>query len=460
MTQATSQFTDAPRTADRNRAVRSAVDTSRTRAPRGLRLRTLVRLRWLAVIGQAVTLTLVSGLLDFAVPLVPALTLVAASVALNCYLIARHPHEMQLTPGAAAMSLGFDVVQLAGLLALTGGLENPFAVLLVAPVIVSASMLPMRETLILGAGACVLATILALWHLPLPWYEPNGVDLPQLYVFGLWLGILSMLGFCGIYAWRAADEAQQLSDALTATELVLAQEKYLSDLDGMAAAAAHELGTPLSTIALVVREMQRELPDGVSQEDITLLAEQTERCRTILRKIGSLGDDEGTPFARQSISELIEEAAAPHRDFGIDIAIERLGETAEEPRWRRSPAILHGLGNLIENAVDFARTRVRIVSEWDDETVRVTVRDDGRGIPVDILPRLGQPYLIGRAGRNDPVQAIDRKGLGLGVFIAKTLLERTGAVIDIRNASEPGNGAVISVRWQRTDLDAALSPME
>ncbi|MCB2079444.1 MAG: sensor histidine kinase, partial [Novosphingobium sp.] len=169
--------------------------------------------------------------------------------------------------------------------------------------------------------------------------------------------------------------------------------------------------------------MQRDAAKGSDPEDLKLLADQVARCRAILRKIGSLGDDGETPFARQSLGELIAEAASPHRDFGVAINIDKHGDSTPEPAWRRSPGILYGLGNIIENAVDFARSRVDIAARWNSETVSITIRDDGRGIPIDILPRLGQPYLSMRSTRDGPAHALDRKGLGLGIFIAKTLLE-------------------------------------
>ncbi|MCB1473024.1 MAG: ActS/PrrB/RegB family redox-sensitive histidine kinase [Rhodobiaceae bacterium] len=415
--------------------------------PRGLRLQTLLRLRWFAIVGQSLALVVVSGLLKFAMPVAASFALVGASVALNLVLSVRFPSATQLSNRAAMWLLGFDVVQLAGLLALNGGLHNPFSVLLAAPVIVGASLLTPRATLALGMLASVLASLLVFWHLPLPWAPDIPIALPRLYVTGMWLAILSTLAFAGVYAWRVADEAQALSDALTATELVLAREQHLSDLDGLAAAAAHELGTPLSTIALVVKEMRRDAPAGVSADDLRLLSEQVSRCRAILRKIGSLGDDGGTPFAYQSLGELVEEAVAPHRNFGIAIRIGAHGKAEQEPRWRRNPALIYGLGNIIENAVDFAKATVDVETSWDADFVTITVRDDGRGIPVDILPRLGQPYLSRRGERASASRAPDSKGLGLGIFIAKTLLERSGARLDIRNAPEPGSGAVITVTW-------------
>lgn len=252
---------------------------SRRMRARSLRLQTLIRLRWLAIIGQCMALISVYGMLRFQMPIAASFALIVLSTGLNLYLAQRYPNDTQLPDQAAVLVLGFDILQIAGLLALNGGLENPFAVLIAGPVVVGASLLPLRPTILLGVLACCFATMLIFWHAPLPWHEDEPIALPRLYVLGTWLAILCTVVFFGSYVWRVADEAQTLSDALTATELVLARENHLSNLDGLAAAAAHELGTPLATIALVAREMQRDMPAGSDAADIELLNEQVARCR-------------------------------------------------------------------------------------------------------------------------------------------------------------------------------------
>ncbi len=204
------------------------------------------------------------------------------------------------------------------------------------------------------------------------------------------------LAFIGGYALQLAQETRQLSDALTATELVLAREQHLSALDGLAAAAAHELGTPLATIALVVRELERELPPGDSRaDDIKLLREQSERCRDILRRLTSLGSGDA-PFDRMPLSHLLEEVVTPHRPFGIDIAIELPAERGNEPVIARNPGLLYGLGNLVENAVDFANNAVAVSARWTAEEVTIVVSDDGPGFAATIIGRIGEPYVTDR----------------------------------------------------------------
>lgn len=424
-----------------------------------LRVDTLVRLRWLAVIGQSATVAGVHFALGFPLPFSACFTVIASSALLNIGLRIRYPVSVRLDAGLAALILAFDVLQLSVLLFLTGGLQNPFSILVLAPVMISATALPPWRTLLLGAFALALTTALAFFHLPLPWRPGESLILPLPYITGIWCAIQLGLGFTGVYAWRVADEARQLANALSATELVLEREQHLSQLDGLAAAAAHELGTPLATIALVVRELDRSAgPDHPMAEDLALLREQVARCRDILAKLTSLGTDDAGPLDRLTLSHLIEEAAGPQRGFDTPIHITCQGE-GPEPVTARNPGLLYGLGNIIDNAVDFAVSRVQIDARWTPDTVSLIVRDDGPGVPPDILLRLGDPYVttrgaerrgIGRRSRDD-----NADGHGLGVFIAKTLIERTGAQIAWTNAPSPEEGALVSVVWPRAAFQQA-----
>jgi two-component system sensor histidine kinase RegB len=411
-----------------------------------LRLRTLVRLRWIAIAGQSAAVIAVYLVLGYDLPVGLCFALIALSAWLNMFLRIRYPASRELSAGPATALLGYDIIQLAALLALTGGLANPFAILLLVPVVVSASALPPANTVSLGGIALACATVIGVVHLPLPWAGGNEPDLPGLYVAGIWVALALTLGFMGTYAFRVAEEARQMSDALAAAELVLAREQHLSALDGLAAAAAHELGTPLATIALVARELERELPpDGPHADDVRLLRSQVERCRGILERISSLGEEPGGHLDRLPLASLIEEIAAPHRAFGIDIAVS-LDGMPPEPVGRRDPGILYGLGNLVENAVDFATSSVRIRATWSATKVAVEIADDGPGFPPDVLAKIGEPYISTRRGRRG---SSDQSGLGLGLFIAKTLLERSGATLQFGNRSDEAGGAVVGATWPR-----------
>jgi two-component system, sensor histidine kinase RegB len=432
--------------------------------PRNVRLDTLVRLRWLAVFGQAVAVLVVHFGLEFDIPLWPCLAVIALAALLNVALRLRFPQTQWLEPDRAAYLLGFDIAELAALLYLTGGLENPFSFLLLGPVLISATALPPRMTLLLGVFAVLCATVLIFFHYQLPWEGEELVKLPETYLLGVWLSILLAIGYIGVYTWQVAEEARQLSDALAATELVLAREQHLSQLDGLAAAAAHELGTPLATITLVVREMERALDaDSPYTDDVKLLREQAHRCREILAKITELPTAE--PFDRVPLSALIEEAVAPHRHFGVSLNVTYPPERTDEPVWTRNPAIRYGLGNLVENAVDFANKRVEIQAQWTAEELRITISDDGPGFAPEVLDRIGAPYVTHRRpGPRGPGDAEDdiAFGLGLGFFIAKTLLERSGARLSLRNQMPPLHGATVTVVWSRGDFERPLvaAPLE
>jgi len=421
---------------------------------RNVRLDTLVRLRWLSIIGQFTAVLVVRYGLNFSLPVWACLAVIALSAWLNIALRVRFRITQRLDPDRAAWLLAFDIAELAVLLFLTGGLQNPFAFLFVGPVLISATALPPVITLRLAGLAMLCASLLAFVHYPLPWNpaDPDPLVLPALYVAGMWLSILLAMGFLGIQAWLVTEQSRQLTDALTATELVMAREQHLSQLDGLAAAAAHELGTPLSTIALISRELDRAIDANSPHiDDIRLLREQTARCRDILSKITELSAGEA-PFDRMRLSLLIEEVVAPHRNFGVAIDVTLTADGGPEPVGARNPSILYGLGNLLENAVDFADEQVEITADWNDESVSVTISDDGPGFSPEIMERIGEPYVTSRHRRRNE-DITEGGGLGLGFFIAKTLLERSSAILSFENRPPPKHGAVVSIQWARVDFE-------
>ncbi|MGE0503263.1 MAG: ActS/PrrB/RegB family redox-sensitive histidine kinase [Rhizobiaceae bacterium] len=419
-----------------------------------LRLNTLIWLRWLAIVGQSATVVIVAYGLDFPLPVSLCFALIACSAWLNLFLAFRYPATHRLNPTAAGGILLFDTLQLSGLLFMTGGLNNPFSLLMTVPVVVSATSLPLRMTAGLGALSVGAASLLAFHHLPLPWYPGTQLAMPFVYVAGMWMAVVATIAFTAVYAYRVAQEARLLANALAATELVLLREQHLSALDGLAAAAAHELGTPLATIALVSREMEKALgEDPRYREDVTLLRSQSERCREILKRLTSLSTADEEHLARLPFTSLVEEVIAPHRDFGIAIKLEQGNRTGGEPVGQRNPGVIYGLGNLVENAVDFARASVTVRYEWSPDRVAIFITDDGPGFPPDIIDRIGEPYVSTRQG------AEPGGGLGLGLFIAKTLLERSGATIRFANAFMPGQGAAVDVTWPRADFVGAMSEL-
>ena len=410
-------------------------------------LRRLVLIRSVAVSGQAVTLLTVHFVLGFKLPLLPALIVVGCSVLLNIGALLYHRAGTRLGETAAALYLAYDTLQLAVLLFLTGGLENPFSILMLAPVTVAATALSQRPVIVLAALAVAAITVLGLMHDPLPWRTTPFVFPPDL-VLGIWVALVIATAFIGGYTLSVAQEARRLRDAVAATQLALAREQRVSAVGALAAAAAHELGSPLATIAVVAKELARELPaDSPHAEDAALLLSQSERCRRILAELAHQPVEDGSsPYARLPISALVEAAGTPYSDARVRLIFATTGDAADdEPSVQRSPEIMHGLNNLIQNAMQFARHEVSVTIFWDREVVTVEVADDGPGFPPHLLGRLGEPYLSTRAG--------DQDHMGLGIFIAQSLLERTGATLNFDNLID--GGAHVAISWNRANLESA-----
>ena len=459
----------------------AALDNSQTgvraRAPewlqRGesrLRLQTIVRLRWLAVLGQTVTVLGTYLVLGIDLPIAGCLAVIALSAWLNVVLRIRFPASQRLKSQYALVMLGYDILQLAALLYLTGGLENPFAFLLIAPVTVSASTLPARITVALGGLAVLAATLLTQFHYPLPWFHDTKLDLPITYVMGVWVAVVSGILFIGLYSWRTAEEGRRMAEALAAAEMVLAREQKLSALDGLAAAAAHGLGTPLSTISVVAKELIRNAaPSDPRYEDLTLLRTQAERCREILAHLAARGEQQDLIVSRITVSHLIEDVVSPHRPVAVPIEVKtgpapslaHGSAEAREPVTHRNPGVMYGLGNLVENAIDFANSKVEIDASWTEDEVRIVIADDGAGFPPHVLEQLGEPFVTTRPSERRAEEAPDEHiGMGLGFFIAKTLLERSGAGLELCNRPPPQGGAVVAVAWPRARFEQSWEPAD
>ncbi|MGE0698187.1 MAG: ActS/PrrB/RegB family redox-sensitive histidine kinase [Hyphomicrobiaceae bacterium] len=426
-----------------------------------LRMQTIIRLRWFGVGGQLLTVAGVYWLLGFEFPVGWCLALIALSAWLNVFLRIRYPARHRLSRPFATALLAWDIVELAALVYLTGGLQNPFAFLLVAPVTVSAATLSAMNTVFLGALAMTTSVLLVFWHLPLPWTPEAPIALPVLYKLGMLASIGAGMIFLALYAARLSKEARHMSEALAATEQVLAREQKLHALDGLAAAAAHELGTPLATITLVTKELERSSAQWPElAEDITLLRGQAERCRDILRKLTRSPSEQDPHHVSLPVTQLLHEAAAPYETGKVRIRIaaaprERASEAdRREPVGERRPGLIYGLGNIIENAVDFAADEVAVTASWDEREIEVTVADDGAGFAPDIIDTLGEPYVTTRAtGQRLGRSGNEASGLGLGFFIAKTLLERSGGRVTLENLPAPAHGAVVRVTWTRDSFD-------
>ncbi len=424
-----------------------------------LRLRTLILLRWMAVFGQLAALTVADLYYGMLLPLGLCYLAIGTAVIANLVSVFVFPAYKRLTEAQAMLTLLFDLAQLSLLLYLTGGLTNPFALLLLAPVTVSASALELRTTLLLGAIAALFVTLLGLFNLPLRYAGGVLFSIPGLFEFGFWLSILIGIAFIGLYSRRVSTEMHSMSDALLATQMALAREQKLTDLGGVVAAAAHELGTPLATIKLVSSEMIDELsahPD--LQDDARLIRDQADRCRDILRSMGKAGKDD-LHMRQAPLSTVLREAAEPHLSRGKDVIFTFAptpGTETPEPLVLRRPELIHGLRNLIQNAVDFAAGRVWVDGHWSDDRLTIRILDDGDGFPPQVLGRIGDPFV--RSRRSDQAAQLrpGYEGMGLGLFIAKTLLERTGAELSFANAADrylspndrpDRSGAIVEAVW-------------
>ena len=439
---------------------------SSTGAERGrVRLRTLSNLRWLAIAGQSAALFLVYFALGYPLPLTYCVATIATSAVLNVVLALRYPPSHRASNREATFYLAFDVVQLAALLYFTGGIANPFSLMFVAPVVIAAATLNLGNTLILAFIAFISISIIGMVHQPLPWPQGEPLMLPQLYQAGIWAALMIGIGFTSVYAWRIASEATRMSAGLAATQLALSREHRLASIGALATAAAHELGTPLGTIAVVARELERGMKENSPEiEDVRLLRAQAERCRAIIARLATPEEGMLGATARLPLGALLDDIAASYREGDLQILVSVPDTGTPEPQVWRVPELLHGLGNLIENAADFASSQVHITAGWTEAQLSMVIEDDGPGFAPEIYERIGEPYVTSRPGHYalgetemGPRGSLDEhEGMGLGFFIAKVLLEQTGGVVKAVNPDT--GGARVSIVWARGVIDGEEPP--
>ncbi|WP_299859950.1 sensor histidine kinase RegB [uncultured Roseobacter sp.] len=428
-----------------------------------IRLRTMILLRWFAIGGQLTAITVAQHWYGLQLELGFCYMAIGASVIANLVAIFIFPENKRLGEVENMLMVLFDLLQLSILLFLTGGLHNPFALLMLGPVTISAAVLTLRSTVLLGSTAILMVSILSQIHLPLRTDSGLILEIPQLFVFGHWIALIIAIVFISAYSVRVTSEIHSMSDALAATQMALAREQKLTDLGGVVAAAAHELGTPLATIKLASGELYEELthhPD--LREDAALIREQADRCRDILRDMGRAGKDD-LHLRQAPLMAVIEEAAEPHMGRGKTVHFHHLQDPVAQPSILRQPEIIHGLRNLIQNAVDFAETDIWIEAGWSDDSISLRIMDDGCGFPPQLLGRIGDPFMRRRRNTTSSGLRPGYEGMGLGLFIAKTLLERSGAELRFANGRDPvaveegkraDLGAIVHVTWERRRIDA------
>ncbi|MBO9473675.1 ActS/PrrB/RegB family redox-sensitive histidine kinase [Shimia sp. R10_1] len=435
---------------------------SANRRSNWIRLRTFITLRWIAILGQITALLIAQ--FGFGLVLEYGLCYLAVGISVigNLIAIFVFPENKLLTESENRYMLLFDVLQLGFLLFLTGGLHNPFSFLVVAPVTIAASVLSIRSAMMLASLAVVIVTALLEFHLPLRTENLSVLEISNVFLFGHWTAIIIAIFFSSFYSRQVVSEMSSMGEALAATQMALAREQKLTDLGGVVAAAAHELGTPLATIKLASAELLEELDDRPElREDAALIREQADRCRDILRSMGRAGKDD-LHLRKAPLSAVIEEAAEPHMDRGKTLVFDHF-EITESPEILRRPEIIHGLRNLIQNAVDFASDTVWVETSWDEASISVRILDDGSGFPPHLIGRIGDPFMRHRKPEKERKKRPGYEGMGLGLFIAKTLLERSGAEISFANGSKnaelrstqnTSGGAIVEVIWPRSKIDA------
>ncbi|WP_157708847.1 sensor histidine kinase RegB [Roseovarius faecimaris] len=429
-----------------------------------IRLRTLVMLRWWAIIGQVSALIVAQWLYNLTLEVGLLYLVIGVTVITNIIATFVYPETKRLSETETFFLVLYDMLQLGLMLYLTGGLHNPFSILIVGPVTVSATALTTRATLFLGALTIMIVSVLMEYHLPLRTEQGFILRVPDVFLFGNWAAIVISVVFLGAYSRRIITEMHSMSDALQATQMALAREQKLTDLGGVVAAAAHELGTPLATIKLTSAELAHELADNEElHEDALLISEQADRCRDILRSMGRAGKDD-LLVRKAPLTAVIEEAAEPHMDRGIQIHFNhgvQPGEQSGPPTILRQPEIIHGLRNLIQNAVDFADKMIWVETDWTENEITIRIMDDGPGYPPSLIGRIGDPFVRRRSADNEHRRP-GYEGMGLGLFIAKTLLERSGAELSFANgfdtasgkeASADSFGAVVELKWPRARLE-------
>lgn len=445
-----------------------STDLSTTPAQRRnwIRLRTMIMLRWVAIFGQIVAIEVAQRTYSLQLELGLCYLAIGASVIGNLIATFVFPENKRLSESENLFMALFDVLQLSFLLFLTGGLNNPFALLILGPVSISSAVLSLRSSVILGIVAFLAVSLLSQYYIPLRTEQGFILRIPQIFVFGNWTALVIALGFLTVYARQISSEINTMSEALQATHLALSREQKLHDVGGVVAAAAHELGTPLATIKLTSAELMEELADRPElAEDAALIREQADRCRDILQSMGRAGKDD-LHLRYAPISAVLDEAAEPHANRGKDIHFELSSDMPEDaelsqPDVVRRPEVIHGLRNLIQNAVDFARANVWVETRWTEDTIEVRIVDDGAGFPPHLLGRIGDPFMRRKRSEADRKARPGYEGMGLGLFIAKTLLERSGAELSFANGgsqtvelSRAKRGAIVVVTWPRGKLDS------
>ena len=408
--------------------------------------KTLIILRWIALLGQLIAINLVYFFLKLEFPILIAHAIILLGVSTN-FVLQFRIKSIQLKDFYASSFLTFDLIQLSLLLYLTGGISNPFCILMIIPTIVSSTFLSMGSTIVLGVLTVSFLFLLTIFHHPLPGIHDESVTFPKLYLIGYFIAIVIGLIFLSYFGIRFSGESKRRSDAVNKLQQAIAKEYELESLGGQAAAAAHSLGTPLATISVVATELKKELGNNKEfSKDIDLLVSQTKRCGEILKKISKKQIKEDEFFSKTNLENLLDEILISFRETSSKEIILVSKNNKNSFNLQRTPELIYGLRNFIGNAVKFSKSRVEIILISDEQTIQIRINDDGPGFPEDIIEVIGEPYIQSKSN-----QVSSNSGTGLGTFLGKTLLERQSANLYFTKDTKL-KGASVIVEWNIKNL--------
>ena len=409
----------------------------------GIRAKTLMSLRWVAAIGQTITCLVVDYFFGFLLPWTEILLTILALIISNLVLYLRYSNNNRLSETATTVVIAGDILQLALLISFTGGLSNPFVVLFITPIAITVTSLPIRSTSILIILTIIFITILGSFNYPL---ENSLLDLsvPPIFILGMWVSLFVTILFLTFYAGGLTEESRKPSAALKIAEDLLVKEKNLSSLDGLAAAAAHHLGTPLGTISLIANELKND--DSINESaknDLMILSEEVDKCKKILGSLGEKPSSDDDLITKIELQALLEELCelVKVKEINFSITFDNDDSGIKQVLLKRRSELLLGLSNIIENAADFADSIVELKVSQYGKVINLEISDDGKGFSNSILSRIGDPYVSSRSNSSD-----GGDGLGLGLFISKTLLERLNITIQAYNKPYPEKGAVVLIK--------------
>ena len=410
-----------------------------------LEKKTLVILRWIANLGQLFTVIIVYFLFKFTLPIAQSLIIIILGILTNLYLQLWFK-KRELTNFDSTIILLYDLIQLSILLFFTGGIKNPFVIFLVVPAIVSSTLLNLKSTYTLSILTIIILIILTTFHYPLPHPGNLHFHVPDYYLYSLPLATVIVLIFLAYFGSRFGLESRQKIDALNKLELIMAKERELESIGHQAAAAAHSLGTPLSTITVIAKELKKEInQDSKYSKDVDLLLSQAKRCSEILKKISlnQMGNDKY--MSSVSFKNLLTEIVRSFEEISKKRISLNVEESQKETIITRSPEITYGIRNFVGNAVKYSKSEVNIFLKVDRYKVKLIISDNGPGFSNEVLENIGKPYI-----GSDSAVLREKSGLGLGTFIGQTLLERKKASLEFSNSQR--GGALVNISWNLDDI--------